>query len=156
MSESFDTYIMSDAFTAYVAGFFDGEGSISIKNPGKNTSYRICISIAQKRPEPLFMIQARWGGSLNKRDNNISTLLMFSKKAVSFISDIYPYLVVKRKQAEIAIKFQEGKKNTGARGMSVERKEEEAAMKRDIEFINGYGDVWQQTARIFNIGSRAM
>ncbi len=161
MHNSSDTYIMSEAFTAYVAGFFDGEGSISIKNTGKNTSYRLSISIGQRRPEPLFMIQSRWGGSIGKREigkreaNNFSTLLMFSKQAVSFIKDIYPYLVVKRKQAEIAIKFQEGKENTGRRGMSIGRKEEEATMKREIEFINGYGDVRQQNVMLSNIGSRA-
>ncbi len=155
MHNSSDTYIMSEAFTAYVAGFFDGEGSISIKNTSKHTSYRLSISIGQRRPEPLFMIQSRWGGSIGKREaNNFSTLLMFSKQAISFIKDIYPYLVVKRKQAEIAIKFQAGKENTGRRGMSIGRKEEESAMKHEIEFINGYSDIRQQTVMLSNIGSR--
>lgn len=98
--------ITSTEKLAYIAGFFDGEGCISVHFASaehKNTILR--ASITQNVPEPLEMIQELFGGSLCRTNKKAIQLSINGKKAHIFLETILPYLTVKREQALVAIQF---------------------------------------------------
>lgn len=89
----------------YLAGFFDGEGSVTIS---KQTSrwYVLQLSINQKKSDILKIIQKQYGGYLYfDRRNGCSYLHITANKAEKFLKDIFPYSVVKREQIKMALIF---------------------------------------------------
>ena len=99
---------------SYLAGFFDGEGSISILKRSKdakwNISHFLRVSIGQKDGKTLDWIKDNFGGNvyLVKRDSSFVWALS-DNKAYEFIKIILPYLRYKKPQAELAIRFQENR-----------------------------------------------
>jgi len=112
----------------YLAGFFDGEGSIFItkinnKKSG-NVWYRLSVSCGNSDKRPIDMLR-----KFNPRLKSFVYLhgrklgykptyqwLTTGNTALRFLKEIESKLVVKRKQAELGIKFQEWRntlKNTG-------------------------------------------
>ena len=104
----------NDPFVSYVAGFFDGEGSIDIrydvkanKNGKSYERFSLRVCVVQMDRTPLDMIAERWGGSVSKRTaNNCHTWVATTASACSFLSELLPYLIVKRREAEIGVAFQ--------------------------------------------------
>lgn len=111
---------------AYAAGFFDGEGCISvIRNYNKKYSrwyHELRASVTQKHPEVLEWLCDIWGGSAYQGESlkSASNLKSFSgltgkyywyhwirptAKAAQFLTDILPYMKVKREQAILALEF---------------------------------------------------
>ena len=99
---------ISETEAAYIAGFFDGEGSI---HPDPGGSLRVVISICQKKPEPLLRIQQilgigrvvqhnskRWGVSYRYKISS-------RKQSEDFIHAILPYSIVKKGQLELALEY---------------------------------------------------
>ena len=86
---------------AYVAGFFDAEGSISFQSL---STWK--ISVPQEHPEILFALQRQFGGSVfvSKKDNGAAWTL-YARLARPLLENILPYLREKREQAEIILKF---------------------------------------------------
>lgn len=93
---------------SYIAGFVDGEGYIGIVRSGDR--FILQVSIGQNDPSPLQFIQERYPGSLflvtPKNGNPIFTWRLSCKKAAAFLSEIEPYLINKKTQAQVGIKFQ--------------------------------------------------
>lgn len=99
----------------YTAGFFDGEGSISIairNRKWKNwcVEHILQISIGQKDGATLDWIKDNFGGRIYqiKRDNSYFWVAT-NKVALKFLKDIIPFLQYKKPQAELAIKFYDGR-----------------------------------------------
>lgn len=97
----------------WMAGFFDGEGCVSIgrvRHPQTGRwTYRLTIVIAQKAREPLDRFHTRWNG----------TLFDYKRKGVTYwrwavggavaqeaLQELLPYLLLKRPIAELGIRFQ--------------------------------------------------
>lgn len=100
---------------AYAAGFFDGEGCIFIQKPNRGRLVpTLWIAATQVATEPLMWLQVRWGGSVRARRvrnrptswRPVSEWYVHGKNAQKFLSDILPFLTVKREQAELALEFQ--------------------------------------------------
>lgn len=96
---------------AYLAGFFDGEGTISIlkrKKGNWNVSHFIRVSIGQKDGATLDWVKENFGGNVYnvKRDNSF-TWAISDFKAYEFVKTISPFLRYKKPQADLAIKFYE-------------------------------------------------
>lgn len=94
---------------SYIAGFFDGEGSINIsarKRKHFSLSHTLVISIGQKDGKTLDWIKDNLGGNIHqvKRDNSFMWYCS-NRKAEKFLRQIYPYLKYKKPQAELALKF---------------------------------------------------
>lgn len=103
----------------YIAGFVDGEGYISILKLRRKSArggiwYQPCIKISQreKDSEVLCLIYARYKGTFNKRrvyaDNSLPsiTLDIKNKQVIKeMLTNLLPYLVVKKKQAELVLEF---------------------------------------------------
>jgi len=101
---------------AYMAGFFDGEGCISLCERSKRKrQLRVHISISNTNEWIIQWFKFNFGGSVtserkqlknpNWRDTwrwNITS----GAHSVRFLKEILPYLRLKKPQAELAIAFQ--------------------------------------------------
>jgi hypothetical protein len=97
---------------AYVAGFFDGEGTIRIQNHKYNNSYSLHCGIWQVDRTPLDYIALYFGGTvrMRKKQGNANDQWVWqstSRNALQFLQAIEPFLVVKKAQALVGIQFQQ-------------------------------------------------
>lgn len=99
----------------YLAGFIDGEGSISVnlsKNPKGRRRWYLRMTCHQVNPAPLELLINTFGGSLRysrrtATQRPIHEWAISSNEAYSAIKRLRPYLIVKAKEADLAMKFQE-------------------------------------------------
>lgn len=102
---------------AWAAGFFDGEGCIRINKTMRKHGYiyYLQIFVRQVDPAPINKFKALFGGSIQYRSksndtiNNARAIYTWSTAgptATSVLGKLYPYLVTKTSQAEIAFDFQ--------------------------------------------------
>lgn len=119
---------------AYAAGFFDGEGSVSISqrirviNDKEYSSSDLWVSITQIRPAVLEQIAAQYGGRVYERQARATKsgekhrrwdLVITSLAAAKFLRIIRPHLIVKADEVDIALRFYdtfEWYKDVGRRG----------------------------------------
>ena len=130
---------------AYIAGLFDGEGCVSVhkvqdqrsKKKG-NLLYRYYLKaiIVSTSKDMIDFINKHYSGSVSertKRNPNHAdqwAWQLSGMKAVSFFNDIYPYLIVKKEQASLAMKWSIAKsKSYMTEDMRKERLEIYAAVK---------------------------
>lgn len=101
----------------YIAGIFDGEGCVFIYRDSRWGSYTLSINIANTYYPMLVAIQEQLGGNLKHlaNSNDVWQLVWSSKKARDVLVLLFPYLVVKREQAAVAIEFQDLARQTGAK-----------------------------------------
>lgn len=104
----------------YFAGFFDGEGCISIARQKKTWGnkaqpyfHRLRINLAQKDPAILKELYDIVGGTLHC-SNGVWKWYADDASAVAFLASLAPFLRVKRVQAELALEF--AKTKTGVAG----------------------------------------
>lgn len=95
---------------SYIAGFFDGEGSINIltrKRP-KNIEFTLTVAIGQKDGATLDWIKDNFGGNvyLIKRDGSFYWSISH-RNAIIFLKKILPFLQYKKPQALVAIEYYE-------------------------------------------------
>ncbi len=93
----------------YAAGFFDGEGSITVhlywpKSSDLPTPH-VRVAISNYIKLPIFMIKARWGGSTHIGKGDVWGLDLNGADARKFLQDVYPYLIVKREAAAAALEL---------------------------------------------------
>src|SRR3990167_4063990 len=108
---------------AYAAGVIDGEGHIIIykddrtKNPKyrtKNPTYILIVGCTNTEHEMIDFLADRWGASRQtrgrQRENWKRTYewTIQSDMALNFLKEIYPYLIIKKWKAKLAIEFQNG------------------------------------------------
>lgn len=96
--------------SAYLAGFIDGDGSISIAKSGNYYALRIEISQHPKHEEIIRKIHREWGGYRYKRTGGYGNnpLMMVSwtgQNARPLLKEVLPFLVLKKKQAKLALQF---------------------------------------------------
>ena len=103
---------------SYMAGYFDGEGSIFIKlnqsNGKVNHVHVLQCSITSNNLTSLIEFQSEFGGAIV---NSLSSLtgkkqfhwLIYANKALNCLEALHPFLRGKRVEAEIAINFQKQK-----------------------------------------------
>lgn len=94
----------------YIAGFFDGEGSIDIRyrttNGGRYDRFELRCAISQVYRKPLDMIQALYGGSVaERRGGAIHHYVVTGAQANALLEAIRPFLVVKADEADVALEF---------------------------------------------------
>jgi len=143
---------MNEADLIYIAGFFDGEGSITIHINGRRYSPRgvspnhtLQVSVGNTDSLIPSWIYSLYGGSLthrlpdNKRCKRVTQWTIRCSGALKFLEDIYPYLKMKRPQAEIAMNYQRNKKMCGPKKLMAEEIEWREKQRIDIRTLNKKG-----------------
>lgn len=106
---------MTSKYIPYTAGFFDGEGCVSIEKLfdkrregafGYQGEFRIrCITSQKFWREPLDIMEMLYEGRVTRLRSGIYQHIVNGKKALSMLELMLPLLTVKREQAELALKF---------------------------------------------------
>lgn len=111
---------LSNEDLAYIAGFFDGEGSVTIHENfrpsprGKSPNHTLQVSIGNTDSKVLAWVHSVFGGSLTvraprPRHKDVTQWILRSNGAANFLRAILPFLRMKNKQAEVGISFQSEK-----------------------------------------------
>jgi len=127
---------------AYVAGIVDGEGCITLARTGirnsKNTSISLFVTVTNTNIWIIEWLKFAFGGTIytNRKRNEttnrkaVYTWGLYTLSALEFLKLIYPYLRLKKPQAEIAIKFLEMR---GQKGRRFNTEEQEIGESQRIE-----------------------
>jgi hypothetical protein len=125
----------SDPFLAYCAGLIDGEGSIYIKKETyqskTNPKYRIVFKITMTEEPLIDLLSKTFNGTYHlTTGNHLSRKSLYSmhlgdRKAIKAITSLLPYLMLKKKQAELALEFVRTREEFQAKGnrLSIEQRE---------------------------------
>jgi len=91
----------------YIAGFLDGEGSISIVKVSRERGrYRCSVCLSNNNLGILQEIQKGYGGRIGLWGGRCYRLVFPRKKEqLSLLKDIHPYLRIKKGRGELAILF---------------------------------------------------
>lgn len=108
-------YSNADVLDSYVAGFFDGEGTIDIHRQsryGISLNHRLRASLSNSYLPILKTLQAEYGGNISKEHKDVEKdrktvyqWALTSTYAASFLKRIRPYLKEKEPQAWLALEF---------------------------------------------------
>jgi hypothetical protein len=114
---------------AYLAGIIDGEGTIRIgatkpnsKNPLWNIRYYAAISVGMSEKKVIEKFEQTFGTNTNMYVEcipNRKTMYRWgtsgTQNMIDIIKKLLPYLIAKREQAKLVLKFCENKKVDGFR-----------------------------------------
>ena len=101
----------------YLAGFIDGEGCLTTSFDYPINRIRPRLTITNTNKEVLEWIHAVFGGSLylhkprGSQTRASYELMFFCNKAMNLIEKVYPFLKVKKKEADVFLRFRETVKN---------------------------------------------
>jgi hypothetical protein len=94
--------VISPVTLAWIAGFFDGEGCITMR-PSPFHEQCVRLTISQKDPTPLLEISKVLGmGRLAKTQSGVSNLQIGKQKAVArFLQTVGPYLRLRHRRLKV-------------------------------------------------------
>lgn len=100
---------MTKVSSKYAAGFFDGEGSITVTvyKPSASNILTPHVRAAASNyiQAPIAALSDTWGGSCSHNKADVYTVNFNGMAAVRFLTDVYPYLLVKKEGAYHAIQM---------------------------------------------------
>ncbi len=152
---------------AYLAGLFDGEGSVSVartkpnnKNRDRTYRYTLEVTLTNTHQKTIEMFSKLFNGSYSRIRHHDKVgwkdahcIRWSSLKAKSFLEELLPYLIIKKEQAKLAIEFQERKTQKrgfvpvkAGRGLSHRLSDEEIKKRhyyydKIVRLNNRYGNV---------------
>ena len=141
----------------WAAGFFDGEGCIGITRDvrpastrwrGGSVRHRLRLEVDQIDMAPLLILKELFGGALRARGaraescNPIYEWKAHEALAETALREMLPCLVVKQRQAELALEFRElvgrqAPKRYNHRGLAASELRERDAIRDAISTLNG-------------------
>lgn len=134
--------------SAYIAGFFDAEGSVSIKRFKTNTNdrYELYLSLANVDKCLLQKIRKRFYsfGSIAKMcglkyegQRPTYEWRLESRQAGTALQELSPFLIIKRSEAELGIKFQDSLYRTGGKRLTKLELTKRQRMKERLTNLHG-------------------
>jgi transposase len=115
---------LSETEKAYLAGYLDGDGTITVNIDKRSKARRkygvhYDVSLISKNKEFIKKLQEMVGGNVrsfiyeDSRDKKKGYKLGFTNQAsaLAFLEAVSPYLILKKKQAELMVKFLEDRLN---------------------------------------------
>jgi len=128
---------------AYLAGFFDGEGCVTVHRRQDKAGHRLrtfatLIQATQKGRyfAVLERFQSRWGGSFKyDRRADVVQWQCTTAAAGRALREMLPYLMVKREKAEIVLAMQNLKATRGNRWVTVAEAAYEEEVARRLKEI---------------------
>lgn len=144
-----DLSALSETQIAYLAGIFDGEGSVFLRRQfnktGRQRTYSLLITVVVgTHREAVEAIAAMVGSKPMEKVNDKGNkrpawrVRLHGRQARDYLIAIRPYLLMKDKQADLAIEFQSQKLFRGQR-CSIEREEAEEMAKLELTRLNARG-----------------
>src|SRR5919109_3230595 len=102
---------MTTLQNCYLAGLFDGEGCVAVYRSRDSMSLRVMMNNTD--PRPIRLIAQRFGGHIRcdtARASRFGTKPMWSWNATGhgalvFLEAIAPFVVIKREQVGLALRF---------------------------------------------------
>lgn len=109
---------VSEIDRAYFAGFFDGDGSVSIISPpsqnfkaGKRWGLQVRVWQVSEHAAVLHTLKEEYGGHTAERafasGRPATEWKVSDRLAEKFLKDIFPYSIVKHDRIAVALKFRE-------------------------------------------------
>ena len=111
--------VLSDLDSAYIAGLLDGEGGISlIRNhsysQNRKTTCALRVSVSNTHIGVLEWLALKVGyGRIDKSSSSFNTRKVCwcwtinGRRSIDFLKQLYPFLKIKKFQAEVAFEFGE-------------------------------------------------
>lgn len=107
----------TEQIAAYAAGIFDGEGyvdiySATLSKASRNPSFMVRVVISQKDGRIMNWLEDNFGGYVRIERKGIYSIYRWdirSQAARMFLSLIYPFVLIKKEQVELALNFEEKK-----------------------------------------------
>ena len=129
--------------TAYIAGLFDGEGSVILARHRKGTKYlALVVQIVNTNRDVLEEIKLTYGGAIYAgRGTNkpIYAWKAYTDAAEKFLTAIEPYVHVKHRQVEIGLEFRRLIRLKGSqKRMTNEHVASREALKAELTVLNFY------------------
>lgn len=135
---------------AYIAGIVDGEGHVTIhRNASKKSMetlqrktpmYCPWVSVCNTNVEVLRFIQENYGGSLhlspNKRRIPVWNLVLTFRAAQRLLTDIVPYMRMKKSIAEVVLAFYENAETNDKVGVTREEIERRESLFQQARALN--------------------
>lgn len=141
----------------YAAGFFDGEGCVSINKQKFCTSkriirprYELMVQVSCTNPAPLELLHERWGGSFkyfdpkNPRYKRAYRWVLGAMQAAAFLEDVLPFLLIKYDAAVVGLKLNKsmrGSKFCTHRPATVEELEYRDSLYWQVRKLNQRGRI---------------
>lgn len=139
--------VISEQEAAWVAGLFEGEGTVTIATGGRERRYtRLVIILASTDIEIVDFLQQRWKGNIRSykpKTANANVAYNWSianRRAQGFIKQIYPHIRTKRVKAkfDLALEMQSTKRQ-GTRLNSPEYREQQELFRLRMKELNRRG-----------------
>lgn len=140
---------LSETEKAYFAGYLDGDGTINFgvsKNKKSRTGYALHydISLVSKNGDFIRKLQNIIGGKINsyiyedsRRKKEVHRLGFRNQASgLSFLKAIFPYLILKKRQAELMIRFFEERLYKRRKGNAVIISDELWGIAKEIGRLN--------------------
>lgn len=134
---------MTSQELAYAAGILDGEGSIIISH----TKYQyavLFVTVSNTHHGVIKWLHKNFGGSVYQNKQPKRKLCykwtLCSNQAVRFLEVIYPFLMIKKERAKIAIKFQNKKSKQGTGPSNIKIKQNDLKVYYQMKRLNQVGD----------------
>lgn len=124
----------------YIAGLFDGEGHVSITETKKASGInpKLCVKLVNTHLPVLKMVKDLYGGNIyttkKAKEHYLQCycLGLTVEQSKVFLADIIPHLVIKRVQAEAALRFSA---TVYRRGKSIVTEEEKRIRSECIQIV---------------------
>lgn len=135
--------VPTDTDLAWAAGFIDGEGHIGINMAGDSTQMAVSVSNTDLRSIKRFA--ELFGGKLHyttpgtggKRP--VHYWRAAGHGAAGVLRQVYPYLVIKKEQADVAFDYAATLLPPGKRGLDLSTRETRAALMYRLRSIRKAG-----------------
>ena len=140
---------------SYFAGFFDGEGCITTcrNHPDrKRWSYSLRVTTTNTNKEVIDLFQARWPGSVSIKPEKPGfkktyTWMLSGFKGKEFLKEMLPYLIVKKREALLALDFPVREKPEGNKALSQAVYDKQEQICEQLWAIKGFAQrnaAWRQ------------
>lgn len=98
----------------YLAGFFDGEGCVTIMLASKGKQAQLRVYLTNTCREILELVQLQFGGKIYKASaksipsnwKQAYHIILHSNKGLKFLETVEPFIFVKSAQVKLGIEFQ--------------------------------------------------
>ncbi len=126
---------------SYLAGIIDGEGHIEIHCDNRIPSFYLRIIVVSTSEELMFWLKEKFGGHYYPRTWNELTRKqcyawqVSTKQSEEMLKKIFPFLIIKKRQAKLALEF---RKTVGKQGKKLSEKvcRERTRIAKEMKLLN--------------------